>query len=106
MLFTLLFFVGCDKRQNSTTTNKLGVFKDSIRKTLVVVSSENIPETHLAKVIIGEGKNDNEERFKLVVNQQSSIKIGDKVEVFIDYYDDKGVIKKWLSVSTIRKKPE
>lgn len=108
MLFALLFFVGCGKLENPTSTNSLGVFKDSVRKTLVVLSTENILKTHLAKVMIGDEKNENEneERFELIVNQQSSIKVGDKVKVFINYYDDKGVTRKWLTVSDIIKKEE
>lgn len=99
-----LFVVGCDKENPSTPTpetNNPRIFKESIRKTLMVVGLEDIPNSRLVRVILVDKNDKNcEEKFVLVESKRTPVpnfKLGDIVEADADYYNDKGVIRKYLT---------
>lgn len=106
MLFALLFFVGCEKMEMEDFTNKSSVVHDAdIRKGLVVISAEDIPQTDLTEVVV-EHKDNPYTRFKLITSRPSNIKKGDPVDVVtVCYYiNSDGVPGTWRKIFAVKAK--
>lgn len=109
MLFALLlFFVGCEKIEMEDFTKRNCVVYDNvdtgIRKGLVVISAEDIPQTDLAEVVV-EHKDNPYNRFKLITSRSSNIKKGDPVDVVtVCYYiNSDGVPGTWRKIFAVKK---
>lgn len=102
LLFALLFFVGCGEREDFTDKSS-AVYDAGIRKGLVVISAEDIPQTDLAEVVV-EHK-DNPFRFKLITSRSSKPQKGDPVDIVtVCYYiNSDGVPRTWRKIFAVKK---
>lgn len=102
MLFMLLFFVGCEKMEDFT--NRSSVVCDSgIRKGLVVISTEDVPQTDLAEVVV-EHKDKPYVRFKLITSRSSKPQKGDPVDIImVCYYINSDGVGTWRKILAVKK---
>lgn len=102
-VFALLFFVGCGEREDFTNRSSV-VYDAGIRKGLVVISTEDIPQTDLTEVVV-EHKDNPYARFKLITSRLSKPQKGDPVDIVtVCYYiNSDSVPGTWRKIFAVKK---
>lgn len=111
-ILALILFAGdseCSERKGEYFTNKsAAVYDAGIRKGLIVISAEDIPQTDLAEVVVGYKDNQpaRPNRFKLITSRSSKPQKGDPVDVVVVcyYINNDEVPGTWRKIFVIKKK--